>query len=30
MKSAEYIEQELRSDHPGEVGAVEIYRGRNH
>lgn len=27
MKSAEYIEQELRSDHAGEVGAVQIYRG---
>jgi len=27
MKSAQYIEQELRSDHAGEVGAVEIYRG---
>ena len=27
MKWSEYIEQELRSDHAGEVGAVEIYRG---
>jgi len=24
---SKYIEQELRSDHAGEVGAVEIYRG---
>lgn len=27
MKWSEYIEQELRSDHAGEVGAVQIYRG---
>lgn len=25
--STEYIQQELRSDHAGEVGAVQIYRG---
>ncbi|WP_353484149.1 demethoxyubiquinone hydroxylase family protein, partial [Haliscomenobacter sp.] len=24
---AQYVQQELRSDHAGEVGAVEIYRG---